>query len=303
MNKPGPGIEFNRWASFDEHTWPYRLLMKYDLELMLMWGTHISSAGFTFNCLKKNGANANDSPGQHFKAGVNHDSFIPTLKDWSDAFNEFDNWVRLTVLLTLASNLETYIAAVVKLAITSDPAVLIGASRAVDGAYVLKHGKPETILHDDVVIACTKGDWSSRISSIKRTFGECPTGLSDLHGDLEVLRKIRNRFGHAFGRDIDAARKTGALKILPIEKVSRKTTERLRFVTINAAKALDVFLLSKHIGDFEALNFYHELYPSLHKHVNQGQRAQDFKIFIGRFGASPRGKIYCKGLVKYWEEL
>jgi hypothetical protein len=66
---------------------------------------------------------------------------------------------------------------------------------------------------------------------------------------------------------------------------------------------LDRQLITTHIGEFEAVRFYHYLYPKLHTHVPPGQRAMDLKKEIGKFGVSPRGKIYCKGLVDYYEAL
>ncbi len=294
---------FDRWVSFNEHTWPYSIFKQHDSELMLMWGTHISSAAFTYSTLKKNSAQWSDSPSKHFNASIKAASLLGNLKEWSQAFNDFENWVNLTVLLTLASNLETYMASVVQLALKSDPAVLIGATRSLDGAFVLKHGKPESIQSQEVITGVTKGDWNARVATIERIFDVCPSFIKAELGKLESLRNIRNRFGHAFGRDIEEARKTGNVRKLPIERVTRKKVEELRGITIGVAKELDSFLIQNHIGDFEALNFYHELYPHLHKHVNQGQHAQDFKKAIGRYGVGPRGKRYCKGLVAYWESL
>ncbi|MEO0771084.1 MAG: hypothetical protein AAFY72_16955 [Cyanobacteria bacterium J06649_4] len=303
MKKPGSTTNFERWIAHDKHSWPYFLLKQYDAELMLMWGTHISGSSYVYSQLKENSAQWTDSPSKHFDTRIKAASLIDTLKNWSHFYNAFNNWVHLTVVMSLASNLETYIAAVINLALQSDPGVAIGASKSIDGAYVLKHGRPRALDVGLAVTGATKGEWGSRLASFERTFGSCPRAIKSRVSELEKMRKLRNDFGHAFGRDIEMSRKTGELAKLDITNVSRSSAEKMRKATIAVAKELDQFLLENHIGDFEALNFYHELYPELHKHVPQGQRAQIFKKAIGRHGANPRGKKYCKQLVEYWESL
>jgi hypothetical protein len=120
---------------------------------------------------------------------------------------------------------------------------------------------------------------------------------------LEELRAIRNRFGHAFGRDIDASRRHGHIEIAAMEKVSRKRTVRLSRAVWWFARSMDRFLLQNHIGDFEAVFHYHNLYPSLRTDLHLSERAIKFKKSIGQFGAGLRGKAYCKELVSYWESL
>lgn len=269
---------------------------------MGLWGTHLSSAAYTYSQLGKTGAAWSDSPGKHFKAGVHTDSYCPDLKTWSVTYNSFGDWINLSLVLTLAANLETYMASVIRLALESDPAVVLGTPRAVDGVVVLKHGRPGAIPMSEFIENCTRGDWSSRLAAIARIFGECPEALSKQHAGLEELRLVRNRFGHAFGRDIESARRTGSLELLPMERLSRKRVERLREVVLTAARALDRHLLERHIGEFEALQFYHYLYPSLDNVDSIGQRAAILKKTIGAHGAI-RGKALCRGLVDYYESL
>jgi hypothetical protein len=69
------------------------------------------------------------------------------------------------------------------------------------------------------------------------------------------------------------------------------------------AKSIDVHLFFTHIGEYQAIRFYHELYPSLRKDVHSSERAMTFKKEIGRFGAVPPGKLFCKELVEYYENL
>lgn len=294
---------FDRWKPLERATWSFQVFSKYNDELMKLWGSHLSSRAFTYSQLKKVGAEWTDSPSLHFDVSIHPASFCHDMKSWSDAYNTFENWVNLSVVLTIASNLETYIASVVRLALESDPGLLLGTPHAIDGAYVMKHRKLGALDLRTYIEGCTKGSWSSRLATLQRVFGACPTVLQNMCSDLEKLRIVRNDFAHAFGRNIDEARRTGTLAILPMEKMTRKKTERLRMLVLQGARSLDKVLLSSHIGEFEAVSFYQQLHSTLNQQVNQGQRAANFKKAIGHHGAGLRGKVYCNGLVKYWEAL
>ncbi|WP_156851961.1 hypothetical protein [Novosphingopyxis baekryungensis] len=295
---------FERWQPHDQSTWAFQVYKKYNRELYRLIEAHRASSFYTYRQLKQNGATLTDPIGQAFAGCPTGIDNFEDVKDWSNGFNSFDNWVNLSNVTTISSNLETYLASVVGIAILSDPSVLISApSRAIDGAYVLKQGTGPRTNTTEHVIACTKGDWSSRLAAIERLFGPIPETMREKHGDLEEIRNVRNRFGHAFGRDIDASREHGQIEIAPMEKVTRTTVARLGTAAWRFAQETDRFLLHNHIGDFEAVNYYAKLYPTLLSTVPPGQRAVDFKKAIGRFGGGLRGKIYCKGLVAYWEAL
>jgi hypothetical protein len=295
---------FDRWIPHEKSTWTFQVYRKYNRELYRLIEAHRTSSFFTYRQLKVAGAKLSDPIAAAFTGCRTNIENFDSVQDWSDGFNAFDNWVNLSHVTTIASNLETYLASIVSLAIVSDPSVLIGApSKSIDGAYVLKRGAAPHTNIDEHVIACTKGDWSSRLAAIERLFGTLPNAMRDKHGDLETIRNIRNRFGHAFGRDIEASRAHGQIEIAPMEKVTRKTVARLGKSAWRFTQATDLFLLKNHIGDFEAVNYYANLFPTQRSTVPPSQRAANFKKEIGKFGAGLRGKEYCKGLVDYWEAL
>jgi hypothetical protein len=265
--------EFKRWIAHDPSSWSFQVFQKYDLELICIWEAHIAATRFTYSHLKKDGAKWTDLPSKHFDMNKIDWYKYNDLKAWSDSFNLFDNWVNLSVVLTTASNLETYLASVITMALDSDPGLVLGVGKSIDGAVVLKYRRPAVFKIGEQINACTKGDWSSRLDAFEKLFGECPQEFRSSHSTLEELRGIRNRFGHAFGRDIDAARLHGVLTKIPMERLSRERAIGLRKSVWLATKSVDKFLLKNHIGDFEAVRFYHNLYPSLHKHVPAGQRA------------------------------
>ncbi|PIB61903.1 hypothetical protein AOA60_09315 [Pseudomonas sp. 2822-17] len=225
------------------------------------------------------------------------------MKDWSSGFNEFENWTNLNALVSLVSYLETYISAIVSLAIESDVGVLYGASKSIDGIYVLKHGN---ILKSNIgvhVKNCVKGDWSSRIAAYKSMFGTVPTVLESNISDLEAMRNLRNNIGHAFGRDIEDSRRKGIRRTAPMERLSFERLYKYQRLAKKIAGAIDKHLLHQHIGDFETIYFYHQMVPTLPTHVHPNSRAILFKKALGRFGAQSIGKNFCYGLVMYYESL
>jgi len=254
--------EFKRWLAHDPSTWSLQVFQKYDYELISIWEASIISNKFTYSQLKKNGAAWADLPNKHFDDKQISLKRYEDLEAWSKSLTTFDNWVNLNVVLTAASNLETYLASVIAMALDSDPGLILGVGRSIDGAVVLKHRRPSVFNVAQQIDACTRGDWSSRLDAFEKLFGKCPTEFRSSHSALEELRSIRNRIGHAFGRDIDTARLHGVLNTIPMERLSRERTLKLRQAVWLAAKSVDRFLLQSHIGDFEAVRFYHHLYPS-----------------------------------------
>jgi hypothetical protein len=295
--------KFDRWNAHDPWTWSFNVFQKYNDELHHILNTHIASTAFTYRRLKQDGAQITDHPSKFFDPKGVDLQLYADLKEWSKSFSLFDNWVNLSRVLTVASTVETYLASAITMSLESDPGLLLGLSKSIDGAVVLKRRQPQGFDISKQIEACTRGDWSSRLDAFEKLFGQCPVEFRSAHSSLEELRTIRNRLGHAFGRDIDAVRKLGVLAMLPMEHLSRERANKLWKTTFSAMKSVDRFLLERHIGDYEAVQFYHHLYPKLHKHVPKGQRAIYLKKAIGGIEARPRGKLYCNELVSYWEAL
>jgi hypothetical protein len=296
-------ISFQRWKCREESSWPLQVFKAYNFELELLMAAHGSARSYVYSGLKTAGANWTDAAHSHFSSNrPNNVLPFPDLKRWSNAYNQFDNWNNLNVVVALTSNLETYMASVIALALESDPGLLFGISHAVDGAAVLKNGST-TVNYSEKVTPCTKGDWQQRSNAFETIFGTVPTAMKDHLGELEQLRNLRNKVGHAFGRDIEQARKHGVKKILPMETLKSEKTLEYRNLLLGVAKEIDSHLLVAHIGEFQAIKFYHELYPSLRKDLHPSERAVLLKKEIGRFQAVRPGKLFCKELVQYYENL
>lgn len=295
--------KFKRWNAVGKTTWPYRIFLKFNGELHQLINTHLVSTEALYSGLKDKGAQWEDRPAKFFNPAHRDFEMYKDLRDWSKAYNLFDNWVTLSRLMTISSTIETYLASVVGTALDSDPGVILGMSRCIDGAAVLKNGPNRGVSSASYIEACTKGTWSKRIDAFESLFGGSPAELRAAHSSLDEIRMIRNRFGHAFGRDIDEARKHGVLELLPMERVSQDRANRLWKDASGAIRAVDRFLLENHIGDFETLRFYQALEPSLKASAHRNEKAMALKTAIGGFGAESRGKDYCGELIDYWEAL
>jgi hypothetical protein len=295
--------QFDRWNPREKSTWVFWVFKKHNVELLRMYTAFESSRSFTYSSLGKV-AKWDDEPSKHlsFTRPLRFDQF-ETMRDWSDSFNDFENWLNLNALVAISSNLETYMATVIPLALSSDIGSLYGTTRKIDGIGILKHGHAKAFDFEHHVVACTKGDWSSRLAAYERYFGRSPKFFSSNISALERIRTLRNNVAHSFGRDIEASRDQLQVKTLPIEKLSRNNLLSLQKVVWQIAKAIDVHLHNFHIGEYQALAFYHRLYPSLRHDLHPAMRAMEFKKRIGSFGSTPAGKEYCKGLVQYYEAL
>ncbi|MDH7791651.1 hypothetical protein [Ochrobactrum sp. AN78] len=297
----GETRSFDRWRPFDETTWSYQIFSRYDDQLGIIGTAHLNAMQFTFKGLKQKGVSWQVSAVNALDTGEKFLASFRTLKDWSDSYNLFDNWVNLNTVMACAANLETYVAAVVDLAIRSDPGLLFGASRSIDGAKLLKHGGAsiETSQH---VANCTKGDWSARFSALEKILGPLDPKIKCHHAKLEELRNIRNRVGHAFGRDIDNARNHGVRAFHDMESLSRERAYAFTRVCRTVARELDRHVLYRFIGDFETIRFF-ACYHRDVLNVNVIKRAIALKTALGRIGAQLRSKAHLAGLIEYWDAL
>lgn len=304
MAKKNRNIKFDRWKPRSKTSWAFRVYKKHTEELLKMYVTFDNAHRYTYKNLKANKSEWEDQPKKHFKYKNNLEyRHFKDLKDWSKSFNELENWNNLNALIAIASNLETYMATIIPLALESDTGILFGTPKRIDGIEIIKHGSSRHYSITDIEIGCTKGTWESRLNSYKKAFGYVPEYLIENISLLEKIRKIRNDVAHAFGRDIEASRKNNELTKLPIAKLTREKFLKLEEVTWKSAVEIDKHLNANHIGEFEAILFYHKMYPSLNKKIHSNERAQLFKKKLGQFGDAPPSKEFCKDLVIYYEKL
>jgi hypothetical protein len=294
---------FSRWIPNEKSTWVFQVFQNYNDELEKnLWSYHPASRK-VYKTLKKKEAKWEDQVTQHFDFTDKREKQFKDLKDWSRSFNHFDNWVNLNVTISISGNFETYFASVISLALKSNPGVLFGASKMVDGISILKTGIGTKLDFDLQILQCTKGDWNSRIVSFERIFGFAPDILRRKITLLEQIRKLRNNVGHSFGRNIAEAREHAFKKIIPTETLTREKTYQYQKLLWSTAKSIDIYLLENHIGTYQSLSLYHSKYQTMRKDIHPSIRAVDFKKMVGRTGVQPASKQFYKDLVNYYELL
>jgi hypothetical protein len=271
-----------------------------------MYISHIAAHSYSYKKLGET-ANWEDPIEKHFSfEDPTHSRSFSSLKNWSESFDSFDNWVNLNSVMAISSNLETYIATIIKLALESDIGILYGAAQKIDGASILKHGNSQPFDFDENIIACTKGEWGSRVAAYERIFGMVPDTLRENISDLEKIRKLRNRVGHSFGRDIDKSRSHDAIDIMPIEKLRRGKTLEYQSLIYGVAKDIDKHLHNSHVGEYQTICFFHNLIkrlPDTQHNRNHKVRVNTLKKELGKFGAYAAGKNFCSELISYYDQL
>ncbi|WP_289076798.1 hypothetical protein [uncultured Pseudoalteromonas sp.] len=297
-------VQFDRWKPREKSTWVFRVFKQHNAELLRMFTAFENSQKYTFKNLGKSKAKLSDLPSQHFdyNHAKEYDQY-KDLSDWTSAFNDLENWINLNALVTISSNFETYLSTVIPLALSSDLGVLYGVPNKIDGIDILKNGHESPFDFKNIVINCTKGTWSARLSAYEKAFGRSPSIFSNNLSTLDIIRNIRNDVAHAFGRDIDESRNHQEIKKLPIKKLSRDKLIKYQELVWKIAKSIDVHLHNFHIGEYQAILFYHEIYSELNHSTHPSLRAMELKKRIGTFGTTPVGKEFCKGLVNYYESL
>ena len=290
----------NRWTPLYNHSWCYRVIKEYDNELNCMLSSNLYSSGYTYSHLKKDGAVWNSSAIDYMN-GISNQKI--TIQQWSDAFNMFQNWMRLSFLLSICSYFENYMASIIKECIESDPGIVFGLSHSIDGILLKKKKisiKKEVI--EQKIMLCTKGDWNSRIAQLKILFGTLPESLSGSISDLENIRKIRNEMGHAFGRDIERSQNYESFKASPMGKLSTKRFNKYRKLIMKIVQELDLFFMEKHIGAFEPILHYHKIYDNV-KILGKGEKMIELKKSLGGQVNTLISKDQCRGIIKYYESL
>ena len=158
---------FDRWKHILPHSWPYKVYKQYNEEVSDYLWTADSSYKFVNSQLTKNHVLDTDGVKTHFRLPSTVWNFV-TVKDWKTSYDEMQNWLRLNCVMSISANLETYLASVFSLAIESDPGLLLGATKTIDGAKLLKHNQLQSDVYKLHLKKCVEGKWSERISAIKK---------------------------------------------------------------------------------------------------------------------------------------
>lgn len=302
-NQPKDTQEFNRWRTTRQHSWPYRIFNRFEKQISSMSMAYDASRKYAYsNALGRKGVEW-ETPIAEVLYVDNLDGW--TTKIWSDNMNQFDNLWRLNRLMALASYFETYIDSIVRLSIESDPGLLVNSPHSVDGIQFLKQQKSiKAIEVNKIVSSCTKGTWTNRTNALRRLLGQLPDSLEKGIGILDEIRILRNKVGHAFGRNIRAARNYLLSDIPDMEKLQVHTFWRYHNTVKNIAKDLDKQIMREHIGQFQVLYYYHKLRDSIVQETPLYKKVDFLKTaLITKENDCEASKDLCKWAINYYEAL
>lgn len=224
----------------------------------------------------------------------------PTLEGWQRNFSEFQNWVRLSSLLSALSYLESYISTVATLALRSDPLLRFHQSKTVDGVTWLKQSVPDDVAGQ--VLPLVKGEWPKRLGAYRMLFGQVPPAVASLVSDLDKMRQIRNGVAHSFGRDHDYF----VDPLVPSGSATRLSEKRLQVwlsVIETCAESIDEHLFNSHLGEFELIWRYHRWRAEPRHFRDRGYDPHvAFSRAINRDYGSTPGRGFCRQLISYYEK-
>ena len=292
-------ISFDRWSSPYPHSLPYRIFKESDNEVRSLVISYESSFSFICSNLRKLGATW-ESPA--FDYGLAENNKVLTVKQCVNNSKDFANWMRLSLLMSMCSNVEIYIASIIRESIESDPGIIMGASHQIDGIKLLKSGNKvdENVIADHIK-KCTKDTWSSRLCHIEKLFGAMPIIANNIK-QLEDIRNLRNAVGHAFGRNIEKSQQYYRIEIEPIERISVKRYNKYITLLYDIVQEFDKIVTGNHIGCFEIILQYHKMYESI-KDLDKGYQVNELKATLKIDKNTGVSKELCRGVYLYYNNL
>lgn len=250
-------VTFNRWKHVQYHSWPFQMYKQYNEELSSYIWAEYAAHKYTYRKLGEETGSSWEMSIRDLVDMPDHIWNFDSLKDWSIAFNSQQDFLYLNCVMALSSNFESFLESILSLAVESNPGIMLGAPHSIDGAYLLKHKMLKKSVYHKKISECTKGAWSKRKKKIKELVGAYPAEFDEYEGELEKIRNLRNKIGHAFGRDIRKARNFQSLEKLPLEHITLKQIRKWLNITFTLAMAMDSFLLDNMIGEFQVILAYH----------------------------------------------
>ena len=291
---------FDRWKiKEDMSSWSFKIFKHQNKELIDMYIAHIlAQESIDKSKIEKS---------KHIEYADNFKS----IESWKNNFDKFDNWINLNAIIAMSSILEMYMTRVIKLALHSDMELWKKKER--DGIKLHKKEKHKSE-GTGKATKCTSKEWEKRIKAFQDIFGDSPKIFTDKNIlTLEKMRKIRNNIGHSFGVDLDESKKQyDNLIPLDIVKVGHEEIIEYLKLTYQIAQNIDKQLMTKHIGTYQYLKFYHDKKKELSLEDEDTKiQANILKKEIVKFGESSNkasktdilSKEFYIELIKYYKSL
>ncbi|QII00243.1 hypothetical protein BH92_10465 [Rhodococcoides fascians A21d2] len=228
-----------------------------------------------------------------------------SIDDYRSAYASHNTWRTLSTLILLTSSFEQYIDSVARLAAMSDPLLSPGFPKRLDGTMLLKYH--HSLPTDSSSI--TKGEWSGRISTYRCFFTHVPDILCQAEGELEKIRRMRNKIAHQFGLDDE---KFPVLRDIQPERLSENRLTKWFEVVDGCAGAIERHLRTDFIGDFDTIRLYAEWTQNPGRTAAMTGIAPDARIntawrsfskLLGGYTGHTPGYQYCRSLISFYNAV
>ncbi|HET9226089.1 MAG TPA: hypothetical protein VFR31_05450, partial [Thermoanaerobaculia bacterium] len=144
-----------------------------------------------------------------------------------------------------------------------------------------------------------EGDWTKRIRVYESYFGTVPEVLRSSVSELDGLRQLRNGVAHTVGRELDAYRSGLTVSPKALQSLSEERLKKWFGLVEAVALSVDEHLRDLHVGEYEAILYYHSWRLGYKGKLTPGWR--QYKKAFGAFLQTPVGKEFCQGLVKHYD--
>lgn len=292
-------MQFDRHERSEGASWALGEFSFYETQMNSMyWSGEAASAHATY--LVRNAASHVPVTATLKATGPNAHRLPQQNKPWLTAMSDLQNWNRACFVLAATGALERFTQRIVHTALLSDPAVVYGKSRAIDGTNWLKIGI--TVDHNKQLEFVTKGEWTQRYSAIKKLFGDIPL-LKHHLAALDEIREFRNSVGHAFGRDLDEEVMSNTRAVPKMLKIKQHQLIAWFQILSESAKALDEVLVARHVGDFEPILHFHAWLGNNKKKDISGNPTliRAYRKALGEIEGRSKGVDYVNGLIAAYE--
>lgn len=285
-------LSFNRWTKPEETSWALWQFNEYETQLNNMYWSSVALEQFSLFHVRKN-------PTENIKdtlkaSGPNANRFATERDIFQKSVKDMGHWKRASFIMAATGAMENHFQRAVLLSLKSDPGLLYGHSKKIDGVYWLKAGIE--LDHSEILTAITKGSWDSRYSRIKSLFGELPD-IRDNVSTLDKIRVFRNGVGHAFGRELDSKPQLLKRSVGEITSLSEETFQKWLGKLSGITREFDRHVIKHHIGDFESLLY-------LNNHIkNNGRPTTSLRSFAKQIKSSLGQELGHSKSIKYYEEL
>lgn len=300
-----------RWNTPFDYSFAYKLFEKHFTELNEMYWAHVPAAN-TIQKMAMEFQTSGDNIPTHFFIIPDKDDrrLARDFIEWKEDYNQFLNFTRLHMVLSLNSCFEIYMRSIVSLAIESKPGIVFGDKNAIDGAKLLKNSEKYFINSDDTypfythVTSVCKKEWTSRCKAYERLFGTWPCKSNDNIKELDQLRNLRNDIAHYSGREKSKYEAPVSLTPEPAARVSHDRMLKYLKLINDTAKAIDKHLYKEYVGSYEVLKYYMiNKTPEIENQTFKELKAQWLQKQLGDAGARRARPKYYKDLILYFDAL